>query len=65
MNNDFLGRKLAQETQAAMRRHTLANAREKRAAHAYTLERFGYTGEQVAGAFAAYRERFIPLPSSR
>ncbi len=61
----FLGRKFAPETEAAMRRHTLENPREKRAPHAYTLERFGYTREQVAGAFAADRERFVPLPSSR
>ena len=59
----FLGRKLTPEAEAAMRRHTLEQARDKRPAHDYSLERFGLTEPQVAAAFAAYRERFIGLPS--
>jgi hypothetical protein len=60
---DFLGRKLAPEAEDAMRFQIQEHAREKRAAHAYSLERFGYSERQVAQAFADYRERFIPLPS--
>ena len=54
----FLGREPSSEAMLAMQRHKALHAREKRAAHAYSLERFGYTRELVAEAFAAYRERF-------
>ncbi len=55
----FLGRVPSSEAVLAMRRHRGLHAREKRAAHAYSLERFGYTRERVARAFATYRERFV------
>ena len=33
-------------------------AREKRAAHVYTLEQFGLSAEELATDFAEYRQRF-------
>lgn len=60
---DFIGRALTTETLDAMRRHAAENAREKRPAHAYGLERFGYTRDRIERAFDAYRRRFLPLPS--
>jgi hypothetical protein len=56
----FLERELTPEAEAAMQRHRRDHARDKRAAHDYGLERFGYTEEQIARAFAGYRERFVP-----
>ena len=35
------------------------NSRDKRAAHRYTLEEFGYTRALIEERFASYRERFI------
>lgn len=55
----FLGRALTRDAESAMRRWTREHARERRAAHEYTLERFGLTRDTVERAFAEYRERFI------
>jgi hypothetical protein len=54
----FLGREPSSEAMLAMQRHKALHAREKREAHTYSLDRFGYTQEVVAEAFSAYRERF-------
>jgi hypothetical protein len=54
----FAGRPLTAAAETAMRRFLQEHAREKRPPHAYTLERFGYTAEAVAAAFADYRARF-------
>jgi hypothetical protein len=35
-----------------------ANARDKRAAHEYSLETFGLPREDIESAFASYRQRF-------
>ena len=43
----------------AMRKWSTDNTRDKRPAHEYGLEQFGFTPEQIEAEFAAYRERFI------
>jgi hypothetical protein len=55
----FLGRELTGEAESRMRRWLVDNARDKRAPHTYSLEKFGFTREQLERDFAAYRERFI------
>ncbi len=50
---------LTPETEARMRQWLVDNAREKRVAHSYSLEQFGFSEEGIRGDFAAYRERFI------
>lgn len=55
----FAERPLDGEALAAMREHLGEHAREKRDAHDYSLERFGYTAAQLEEAFAAYRARFL------
>lgn len=54
-----LGLPLTDEAREAMKRWGDENRRDKRAAHAYTLEEFGYTREGIERAFGDYRERFI------
>jgi len=54
-----LDRPLTQAARNAMKRWGDDNRRDKRAAHSYTLEEFGYTREAICEAFAAYRNRFI------
>jgi hypothetical protein len=56
---DFAGMELTQETEARMRQWLIDNAREKRVAHSYSLEQFGFTEEGIRRDFAAYRGRFI------
>ena len=56
---DRLDRPLTQAAREAMAQWGDDNRRDKRAAHSYTLEEFGYTREKIAEAFATYRERFI------
>jgi len=56
---DRLGRPFTEEAREAMKRWGDDNRRDKRAAHSYTLEEFGYTREKICEAFAGYRERFI------
>jgi len=57
---EFAGRPLTPAVEAAMRRFVAEHPRESRPAHRYTLERFGYTAQRVADAFADYRARFVP-----
>jgi hypothetical protein len=46
------------EVEAAMTDWLAENARDKRAAHHYTLEQFGLTTEGLAADFADYLRRF-------
>jgi hypothetical protein len=56
---DFIGKELTPIAEDEMRQWTEENAREKRAAHAYSLEQFGLDEASIARDFAAYRERYI------
>ena len=49
-------------TEAAMEAWLRENSREKRPAHVYGPERFGFSEYGLAADFAAYRERFV-LPA--
>ncbi|MBW2392765.1 MAG: sulfotransferase [Deltaproteobacteria bacterium] len=53
-----LGRELTPIAEGQMRAWTEQNAREKRAAHTYSLEQFGLSEAGVARDFASYRARF-------
>ncbi len=57
---EFLGRELSPVAEEKMRQWTEDNAREKRAAHAYSLEQFGLTEASLARDFAPYRSRYLP-----
>ena len=50
---------LGDEAESAMNLWLRENAREKRAAHAYSLEEFGFSESALAADFAEYRERYI------
>jgi hypothetical protein len=52
------GLPLVPEAEAAMRGHVAANPRGKHGRHAYALEEWGLTAEQVRERFAPYMERF-------
>jgi len=54
-----LGRELTKAARSKMEAWAADNAREKRAAHDYSLEEFGLTRERVRELFSAYRDRFI------
>jgi hypothetical protein len=56
---ESVGRELTSIAEEKMRHWTEENARDKRATHAYTLERFGLSEETIAADFARYRERYI------
>ncbi len=56
---EFLGRSLTPIAEEKMHQWTEDNAREKRAAHSYTLEQFGFTEESLAEDFGRYRERYV------
>ena len=56
---EWLGLELTDDAERAMRQWTQDNARERRAAHEYTLEEFGFTRDGLASEFAEYRERHI------
>ncbi|MGH0028770.1 MAG: sulfotransferase family protein [Myxococcota bacterium] len=56
----FVGRPLRPAAEAAMALHLTDQARDKRAAHDYSLERFGYDADAIRRAFAAYTARFLP-----
>jgi hypothetical protein len=56
---EFARMELTPETEAKMRQWLVDNAREKRVAHSYSLEQFGFSEEGIRRDFAAYRERFI------
>jgi hypothetical protein len=55
----FAGLSLTDDARQAIRDWLLRNGREKRAAHDYSIERFGFTGAQLAHDFAAYRARHV------
>jgi hypothetical protein len=60
---EWSGIEISPDAESAMRRWMQDNARERRAAHDYSLEEFGFTPEGLAADFAEYRERYI-LPHS-
>jgi hypothetical protein len=54
-----LGVAMTPEIETAMTDWLAENAREKRAAHHYTMEQFGISMDELEADFAAYRARFI------
>ncbi len=54
-----LGVAMTPEIEAAMQEWLVENAREKRAAHHYTLEQFGLDKDELEKDFAAYKARFL------
>jgi hypothetical protein len=54
-----LGIEVTDKVEEAMKEWLGENAREKRAAHHYTLEQFGLTPEVLEQDFASYRNSFI------
>ncbi len=54
-----LGIPMTKEAEAAMTEWLQENARDKRAAHHYSLEQFGLTTELLEKDFESYRKRFI------
>ena len=54
-----IGMDLSSEAETAMAEWRAANRREKRAAHHYTLEEFGFTEDDITTQFANYRDQFI------
>jgi len=54
-----LGCELTPIAEGKMRQWTEDNAREKRAAHAYTLDQFGFTEASLRRDFATYRDRHL------
>jgi len=56
---EWLGLELTGDAERAMRQWSQDNARDRRAAHEYTLEEFGFTRDGLASDFAEYRERHI------
>lgn len=53
------GRSLSPEAEASARQWASENRRENHPPHEYTMEKFGFSEEQLARDFRAYRERFI------
>jgi hypothetical protein len=56
---DRLGIPMTPEVEESMKEWLVENAREKRAAHHYTLEQFGLSTEGLEQDFASYRGRFL------
>ena len=56
---EHTGMQLTEEALQSMAQWREVNGREKRAAHHYTLEEFGFSEEQICESFADYRERYI------
>jgi hypothetical protein len=54
-----IGRELTEDAAQSARAWADANKRENRPPHEYTMEKFGFTEEQLAADFREYRERFI------
>ncbi len=54
-----MGVEMTPEAEEAMKEWLVENARDKRAAHHYTLEQFGLSTEMLEKDFASYRARFI------
>ena len=55
----IFGIEMTPEARAAMEKWTRENRRDKRPAHKYSLEDFGFTEEGIQCDFAEYRARFI------
>ncbi|MBN3792368.1 sulfotransferase [Burkholderia sp. Ac-20353] len=55
----FAGMPLDADARAAMQDWLARNGRDKRAAHDYSIARFGFTDAQLAHDFAAYRARHL------
>jgi LPS sulfotransferase NodH len=55
----FVGLDLTPTVEERMRQWADENAREKRAAHHYSLEEFGFSEEGIRRDFAAYYRRFL------
>lgn len=53
------GRTLSPAAEEEMRKWAERNKRENRPPHEYTMQQFGFSEEQLATDFRAYRERFI------
>jgi hypothetical protein len=53
------GRTLSDAAAAQVQKWADENRRENRPPHEYTMEKFGFSEEQLAEDFRAYRERFI------
>ncbi len=56
---DSCSQELSSEAIHEMKKWSVDNARDKREAHAYTLEQFGLTEEGIKRDFVAYRKRFV------
>lgn len=56
---EFIGLDLTPAVEERMRQWADQNAREKRAAHHYSLEEFGFSEEGIRRDFAAYYRRFL------
>lgn len=56
---EFIDLQLTPQARAAMNAHREQNKREDRAAHAYTLEEYGLSENQIRQDFAAYCRRFV------
>jgi hypothetical protein len=54
-----MGIQMSPEAEEAMTEWLAENARDKRAAHHYTLEQFGLSIEMLEKDFESYRKRFI------
>ena len=54
-----IGVELIPEARSAMQSWLAADAREKRAAHRYSADRFGLSDAAIREAFAGYIDRFI------
>ena len=57
--HEATGRSFSAEAEASARKWAADNKRENRPPHEYTMEKFGFSEEQLAADFRAYRERFI------
>ena len=57
--HEATGRTLTPEAEASARQWAADNRRENRPPHEYTMDKFGFSEEQLAADFRAYRERFI------
>lgn len=53
------GRSLSDQAAVQVQQWANENRRENRPPHEYTMEKFGFSEEQLAEDFRAYRERFI------
>ena len=52
---DFVGEELTAAAEHAMRQFALANSRDERPVHNYTLAKFGFTQESLRRDFSSYR----------